>query len=99
MMQPEQVDAIISDAIANLNETLPEEERIDAKPDTVLFGLNAEVDSLSLVALIVDIESALSDQHDLDVALADEDAMTRPVLPFSSLQALKEYILDKTNGE
>jgi len=96
-IRPEQVETLIRDAIANLNEELPEGDRVDAKPSTVLFGIGAEIDSLSLVSLVVDIESALSDQYDLDIALADEEATARPVLPFSTVQALEEYILERAN--
>jgi acyl carrier protein len=97
MIQPEQVDAVIRDAVTNLNETLPDQERVELTPETVLFGIDADVDSLSLVSLVVDIESLLSDRHDVDVSLASEEAMSRPVLPFSSVTALREYILEKAD--
>jgi|SRR5665647_326114 len=96
-IRPEQAKEIIRDAIANLNEELPEVERVDVKPSTVLFGMGAEIDSLSLVSLVVDIETALSDKFNLDIALADEEATARPVLPFSTVQALEEYILERAN--
>ena len=93
----EQAETLIRDAIEALNEELPEGERVTAKPSTVLFGIGAEIDSLSLVSLVVDIETTLSEQYDLDIALADEEATARAVLPFSTVQALQEYILERAN--
>lgn len=97
IIRPEQVETLIRDAIAIMNEELPESERIDAKPSTVLFGFGAEIDSLSLVSLVVNIESMLSDQYNLDIALADEEAAARSVLPFSTVQAAQEYIIERAN--
>jgi acyl carrier protein len=93
----EQAQTLIHNAIAALNEDLPEAERVDPKPSTVLFGIGAEIDSLSLVSLVVDIETELSDQYNLDVELAGEEATARTVLPFSTVQALEEYILERAN--
>ena len=63
------------------------------KSGTVLFGADSELDSLSLVSLVVEVESALANRG-LDVSLAEEAAMTRAVPAFTNVQTLKDYILE-----
>ena len=96
MIQSDEVEKLIFDALNNLNEELSEDRKIEVSAETILFGLNAELDSLSLVSVVVDIESNLS-SIGLDISLTDENAMSQDVLPFSSVKALKEYILEMAN--
>jgi acyl carrier protein len=95
LIPPERVEAIIFAALNNVNDELPEDQRIVVTDATVLFGVDAEIDSLALVSIVVDVESALDREFGLDIALADEDAMDRPVPPFANVQTLKEYILER----
>ena len=96
MIQPEEVETLILDALRNLNEELSEDQRVGVNADTVLFGLNSDLDSLSLVSVVVDIESSLS-SIGLNISLTDERAMSQAVLPFSTVTTLKEYILEVGN--
>jgi acyl carrier protein len=88
------VEAIILKALHDLNDELDDGDRIEVGPETALFGVDAEIDSLSLVSVIVDVETALSLDHDLEVSLTDDRAMSREVSPFTDVPALKEYILE-----
>jgi acyl carrier protein len=88
------VEAIIIAALEALNEELDDADKIDVGPHTALFGVDAEIDSLSLVSVIVDVETALSVDHGLEVSLTDDRAMSREVSPFTDVQALKDYILE-----
>lgn len=90
----EQVEEMILAALADLNDELPADEQVELSPNTPLFGADASIDSLSLVSLIVDVETALNVDHDLPVSLTDDRAMTREVSPFTDVQALKLYILE-----
>ena len=96
MIQPDEVETLIFDALNNLNEELSEGQQIEVSADTVLFGLNAELDSLSLVSVVVDIENSLSNIG-LDISLTDEQAMNQDIPPFSSVQTLTKYILEMGN--
>lgn len=86
----EQILAILTE----INESLPEEEQISVSRDTVLFGNGALIDSLSLVSLIVDLETKLSMDFDKEIVLTDDRAMTRKISPFENVQTLKDYILE-----
>lgn len=94
MVDGAEVEKWILQALENLNEELPPERRLRVRPDMVLFGRNAELDSLALVSLVVEVESLLSARLGLDVSLADERAMSRDILPFTNVQTLRDYVLE-----
>lgn len=61
-------------------------------PDTRLLGADSVLDSLGLVALIVDVEDRLRSSHGASVTLADERAMSQTRSPFRTVQTLAAYI-------
>jgi acyl carrier protein len=86
--------AIVLEALANLNQELPEAERVEVGPTTPLFGPDASLDSLSLVSVIVDVETALTITWDAPISLTDDRAMSREVSPFTDVGALTDYIME-----
>lgn len=94
MLNKEAVQDIILEALNSINaERSPDEQLVPAL-DTRLFGADAELDSLALVSLIVDVETALSDATGRDISLTDDRAMSRPVSPFTDVGTLTAYILE-----
>jgi acyl carrier protein len=61
--------------------------------DIILMGPASPLDSLGLVLLIVDVEQALQMKYGLNLALANERAMSLRNSPFRSVNALVDYIL------
>ena len=90
----ETVEGIIFKGLAFLNEDLPDDGKIVISEKTPLFGVEAEIDSLSLVSLIVDIESELNSEFSLEISLTDDRAMTRAESPFLNVESLRGYILE-----
>jgi len=84
----------IYQALRTLNEERGQDDQIDISPETCLFGEDSVLDSLSLVSVIVDLETATSDQFDRAISLTDDKAMSRNPVPFSDVTALKNYILE-----
>lgn len=84
---------IIYRALRSLNEELEEGKRVALAPDTRLFGPEASLDSLSLVSVIVDVETALADELGCSVSLTDDTAMTQEVSPFSNVTTLADYVV------
>ena len=84
---------IIYRALRTLNEELEEDKRVALAPDTRLFGPDASLDSLSLVSVIVDVETAVADELGRAVSLTDDTAMTQAVSPFSNVTTLADYIV------
>ena len=85
---------IICTAISNLNEELRGGQQIPLSPETLLFGGDSTIDSLSLVSVIVDVETALSSDFNTPLSLTDDRAMSREVSPFTSVRSLADYILE-----
>lgn len=87
------LDLVLS-AVQALNEERPADERFELSEHTLLFGDGAELDSLSLVSVIVDIETAVTDQLGEPITLTDNRAMSRVVSPFTHVGALVDYIFE-----
>jgi acyl carrier protein len=85
---------IILKVVQSLNEERPENEQLNLSESTLLFGEGAELDSLSLVSLIVDIETAVTDEWDECISLTDDRAMDREISPFTDVRALTDYVFE-----
>ena len=91
-MEIEKIYELVIKQLEELNETLPIEQQFVADKNTVLFGNNSNIDSLSLVSVIVDLETVFSDEYGQDISLTDDRAMIREISPFTNVQNLSEYI-------
>jgi acyl carrier protein len=93
-------DAILEIVFSNVNslvDTLPDEQKFTVSSNTVLFGKGSNIDSLSLVSLIVDLEATFADEYDIEISLTDDRAMMRKKSPFDSVQSLVDYINELVN--
>jgi acyl carrier protein len=90
----EEVVGIILEALESLNQELDEHARVDIGPATPLFGPDAQLDSLSLVSVIVDVETALTIRWNAPISLTDDRAMSRDISPFDDVGTLADYILE-----
>lgn len=88
------VEGIILKSLQSLNEEFDDEKKIKIDISTPLFGMDSQIDSLSLVSLIVDIETLLNTEYNLSISLTDDRAMSRAESPFLSALTLKNYILE-----
>jgi acyl carrier protein len=94
MLTRDEIESIIYGAISALNAEREPDDQIQASPRTALFGLDADLDSLSFVSLVTDVETSLNVDHGLDVALADDRAMSRPQSPYDTVSTLTDYIVE-----
>lgn len=90
----EQVAKIVKDAVSDINEELQYESLENATDDTVLFGGDDGIDSLSLVRLVVDIEQRIQEELNQQANLTDERAMSAKRSPYRSVGSLTEFALD-----
>lgn len=72
-------------------------EVTDVSLNTRLMGSNGVFDSMDLVNFIVELEEELEDNHDIEITLTDEKAMSRRTSPFLNPETLTAYILEKIN--
>ncbi len=83
---------IIHSAVADLNDELEYDTLDDCNNDTVLYGGEDGIDSLSLVRLVTVVEAEINDAFDCDILLASEKAMSMRNSPFRTVGALAEFI-------
>ncbi len=92
MLNKDAIQAIILQALKNINEERGPDEQLKIDLNTRLFGADAVLDSLSLVSVIVDVESAVSEQAGHEISLTDDRAMSQEISPFSDVNTLTVYI-------
>jgi hypothetical protein len=87
------VQDIVLHALETLNDERDPDDKLVVGPQTRLFGADAELDSLALVSVIVDVEEAVSNASGRTILLTDDRAMSQEVSPFTDVAALTSYIL------
>ncbi|HBJ36530.1 MAG TPA: hypothetical protein DDZ51_17610 [Planctomycetaceae bacterium] len=90
-MNPNQIESIILDCIARLNELREGDSKLSTEGDAPLFGDGSPLDSMGLVTLTMDVEDALADQG-VEVGLSDSRAMSRKQSPFRTVATLVQLI-------
>jgi acyl carrier protein len=97
-MKREDILRAIYSAIERVNELQPPGKRLARTEATRLYGGEGSLDSLGLVALVVDVEQALSDESGVPVVLADEHALAQGRSPFRNVESFTDYILQRLDG-
>jgi acyl carrier protein len=94
LSQKELVIDSIFVAIDEINEQLPEKEKINKSLDTVLVGQHDGLDSLGLVNFIVSVEQKIKENFGLNLSLALEldDMGSDDQNPFRTVGALGDFI-------
>jgi acyl carrier protein len=96
-MHCSQIQAIILDALHIANQAREDDQKLLVSPDAQLFGDGGQLDSMGLVALIIDIEEALREAG-YNIILTNERAMSRARSPFNDVPSLVAYIEDCLAG-
>lgn len=85
------VQAIVLDAIRAANLSREASAQLTVSADAPIFGPGSPLDSLGLVALLLDIEDALR-VRGFAVLLSDERAISQRRSPFRTVATLVDYI-------
>jgi acyl carrier protein len=88
---PAEIEQIVLDAIRNANKARSPERQLAVDRDAPLFGSGSPLDSLGLVALVIDIEEAFADRG-IALSLTDERAMSQHRNPFRTVSVLTAHI-------
>lgn len=91
----DQLLELVREAVNELNEELQYDTLENPNEETILFGGEDGIDSLSLVRLVVDIEQRVSEELDKQASLADERAMSARRSPYRSVGALTDFIVER----
>ena len=65
---------------------------------TLLLSEGSFIDSMTLVSIIVDLETTLSEVFQNEISLSDEKAMSREISPYTDVNNLIEYIVELTEN-
>ena len=80
---------LVLEAVKEIGEDQENEALINATEDTRLFSEN--LDSMGILFLVTDLESKISDEVGVYIAMADERAMSQKTSPFRSVKTLAKY--------
>jgi len=83
---------LIFQVVDELNERLPEEERLEKSKETPLTGESAKLDSLKLVSLIVATEQKVQEEFNTTVTIANERMLDQKESPLRTIETLADYI-------
>ena len=89
------VSDLVREAVQRLNRELHYDSLRDPKRETPLFGGESSIDSLSLVSLVVELETRVEEEFGRDVVLADAGAMSSRRSPYRTVGSLTDLVLER----
>jgi acyl carrier protein len=92
-MDATEIESIVLDALTNANRAREAAHHLAVSPDAIIFGPGSPLDSLGLVALLMDIEDNLRDRG-VEVNLSDARAVSATRSPFRDVPSLVRFIGD-----
>lgn len=90
-MNVDRVREIVLDAMRAANLSRSPDEQLEVSGEAIIFGPGSSLDSLGLVALLIDIEETMAAEG-CPITLSDERAMSQTRSPFRTVPRLVEYI-------
>jgi len=91
----ESITQIIFNAIKNQEILLDMPIDISKGNETVIFGEDSLIDSMSLVSLILDVEAAIEREINRPLIIVSEKAMSSKNSPFATVGTLCEFICNE----
>jgi hypothetical protein len=86
-----ELQALVLESVAQLNRSRTASDQLEVSPTAPIFGASSPLDSLGLVALLIEIEERLADRG-MTVTLANERALSRARSPFRDVPTLLTYL-------
>lgn len=94
MSKKEKIVAAIYQAIDEVNELFPTDQRLEKKPDALLYDPSSGLDSVNLVRLIIETEQKIEEAFGINISLTSEKAFSLQNTPFRTVETLATLILD-----
>ena len=94
-MEHDAILSIVLRVVEQANLARVNSQRLEVSPTAPLFGPASPLDSLGLVALLIDIEEAF-EMAGHPVTLSDERALSQTRSPFRDIPALVAYLTTLT---
>jgi acyl carrier protein len=90
-LDPQVILDIVLRALDSANASREAGQQLEVSPTAPIFGAASPLDSLGLVALLIDIEEAFANQGHT-VVLSDDRALSQKRSPFRDVPSLVTYI-------
>jgi len=90
-MQRAEIEQIVLKAMHMANQARDPNQQLRVESDAPVFGGDSPLNSLGLVALLMDIEDLLRAEG-CDVTLSDERAMSQTRSPFRTVTSLVDFV-------
>lgn len=87
-----QVTETVTAAIEQQNALLEEPIDLSKGADSPLYGKQSKIDSLTLVSILVDIETTLRAELGIEARLADTSDLPTAATPFATFGTLCDYV-------
>jgi hypothetical protein len=71
-----------------------EHSTVQVTATSPLVGGEAVLSSMGLVSYVMDVEAMIAEKHDIEVALVNENALSRSQSPFRTVDTLADYVLE-----
>jgi hypothetical protein len=94
MPSRDDIEQLVLNALRLANLSRPPDRQLPVSATAPLFGHGTPLDSLGLVAVVIDVEDALSD-NGTPVELSDARAMSQSRSPFRTVPSLVDYIMSR----
>jgi D-alanine--poly(phosphoribitol) ligase subunit 2 len=96
MISSEHIIGAVFSAIDVLNQQLPPHQKLPKSLETILYGPSVELDSLTFVSFIVEVEQQIQAIVNTPIDLTDDALLSRSTNPFQTIGALINYISEVT---
>lgn len=94
---PKDIQNVVFNAASELNEEMPDGEKILLDLDAPIFGDGA-VDSLRFVRFVLLVEENISSAFGTDITIIDETVFTEGESPLESIGSLIEFLRKKLSS-
>ena len=88
----DKLNNLVLSAVDEVNELLPKDQKLEKSLDTGLFGAAANIESLTIINLIVAVEEKFENEFNKTMNLSEKVFFIEN--PPQTLGTLSEYILD-----
>lgn len=92
MINNEKVMQVVMEAIDELNEQLPKEQKLKKSADTALFGSGGSLDSLGLVSLVTTLEQKIEEKFGITATIFEDITALENSNPFRTVGSLADYV-------
>jgi acyl carrier protein len=98
MQDREKINKVVFRAVDELNDMLPQENRLQKSVETALMGESGKLDSLGFVNFILAVEDEFEKEYGFHISLTDIGETSQKENPFQTIGTLIEYITFLAEG-